>query len=80
MKNSFASLLIFTLLVFLNPVFAELPQELDWDAMIPEDYRPDKIMEQFGDINELDDDDPRTQQIMDELEAAFSAAPVVESL
>jgi len=80
MKCSFASLLMFTLLLFLNPVFAEPPQELNWDSMIPEDYRPDKIMEQFGDINELDDDDPRTQQIMEELEAAFNAAPVVESL
>ena len=55
-------------------------KELEWDAMIPDDYRPDKIMNQFGDISELEDDDPRTQEILEELEKAWSAAPVVEAL
>ncbi|MES9846690.1 MAG: DUF3299 domain-containing protein, partial [Candidatus Sedimenticola sp. 6PFRAG5] len=64
----------------LNAVCAEPAQELDWDRMIPEDFRPDKIMEQFGDINELDDDDPRAKKVLEELEAAWNAAPVVESL
>jgi hypothetical protein len=64
----------------LSSSYAEPAQELEWDAMIPEDYRPDKIMGQFGDINELEDDDPRAQQIMDQLQEAWNAAPVVESL
>lgn len=59
---------------------AEPARELEWDEMIPADYRPDKIMEQFGDINELEDDDPRTQKIIEELEVLWSEAPVVESL
>ncbi|WP_275096353.1 DUF3299 domain-containing protein [Sedimenticola hydrogenitrophicus] len=58
----------------------EPPLELEWDNMIPDDYRPDKIMSQFGDIQELEDDDPRAQQVLKELEAAWSEAPVVESL
>jgi hypothetical protein len=56
------------------------PLELEWDAMIPDDYRPDKIMNQFGDIRDLDDNDPRAQQVLKELEAAWNAAPVVEAL
>ncbi|OOZ36301.1 DUF3299 domain-containing protein [Solemya velesiana gill symbiont] len=80
MKFWFAIPLLFSVVVSLSTVHAEPAQELEWDAMIPEDYRPDKIMEQFGDINELDDNDPRAQTILTELEAAWNAAPVVESL
>lgn len=64
----------------MNPIYAEPVQELDWDTMIPDDYRPDRIMEQFGNLDDYDDDDPRAQKVMEELEAAWSAAPVVESL
>ena len=75
--------LLFTLIYSVIPyeVSAEnKPLELEWDAMIPDDYRPDKIMNQFGDIQELDDSDPRAQQVLKELEAAWNAAPVVEAL
>lgn len=74
---------IILLAFFLFPhsvISAEPVQELEWDTLIPEDFRPDKIMEQFGDIDELDDDDPRTQKILEELEALWNEAPVVESL
>ncbi|MEW8471088.1 MAG: DUF3299 domain-containing protein [Candidatus Thiodiazotropha sp.] len=74
------AVLSFSSLLSLTPLHAEPVQELEWDAMIPEDYRPDKIMAQFGDINALEDDDPRAQKILDELEAAWKEAPVVESL
>ncbi|MCG7965804.1 MAG: DUF3299 domain-containing protein [Candidatus Thiodiazotropha taylori] len=80
MKNWFGILIGTLFLLSLGPIQAETAQELEWDAMIPEDYRPDKIMNQFGDISELDDNDPRAQKIMDELEAAWKVAPVVESL
>ncbi|MCG7894039.1 MAG: hypothetical protein B6D70_14115 [gamma proteobacterium symbiont of Stewartia floridana] len=80
MKNWFGILIGTAFLLSLGPIQAETAQELEWDAMIPEDYRPDKIMNQFGDISELDDNDPRAQKIMDELEAAWKVAPVVESL
>jgi hypothetical protein len=81
MKSYYAvALFLSSLLFILNPVRAEPPLELEWDDMIPEDYRPDKIMNQFGDIDQLDDDDPRAQQVLEALEAAWSAAPVVEAL
>ncbi|MES9874329.1 MAG: DUF3299 domain-containing protein [Candidatus Sedimenticola sp. PURPLELP] len=80
MKFWLAVPLFLSVVLSLNAVCAEPAQELDWDRMIPEDFRPDKIMEQFGDINELDDDDPRAKKVLEELEAAWNAAPVVESL
>ncbi|MCG7978381.1 MAG: DUF3299 domain-containing protein [Candidatus Thiodiazotropha endolucinida] len=80
MKSLNSALLAFSLLVSMDSLHAEPVQELEWDAMIPEDYRPDKIMAQFGDINALDDDDPRAQKILEELEAVWQEAPIVESL
>ncbi|MES9854825.1 MAG: DUF3299 domain-containing protein [Candidatus Thiodiazotropha sp. L084R] len=80
MKIWFAIPLFYAFLVSFGTASAEPAQELEWDAMIPADFRPDKIMNQFGDINELDDNDPRAQQIMDQLTAAWDKAPVVESL
>ncbi len=80
MKLRFITLLLFAITLSLQCAAADPVKELEWDEMIPEDYRPDKIMEQFGDVYEMDDEDPRVQIIMDELEAAFAKAPVVESL
>ena len=79
MKFWFAVLMFFTFFS-LTPVHAEPALELEWDAMIPDDYRPDKIMAKFGDINELDDNDPRAQKMLEQLEEAWKEAPVVESL
>ena len=56
------------------------PQELEWDALIPADYRPDKIMNQYGDISEMDDNDPRAQKILDQLQALWDQAPIVTEL
>ncbi|MCP3667224.1 MAG: DUF3299 domain-containing protein [Gammaproteobacteria bacterium] len=80
MKSIPATILLLLSLLPLNAASTEPAQELEWDAMIPADFRPDKIMGQFGDINELEDDDPRAQKILKELEAAWNEAPVVESL
>jgi hypothetical protein len=80
MKTVFATVLLLLSLLLLGSANAEQAQELEWDALIPADYRPDKIMGQFGDINDLDDNDPRTQKILQELEALWNEAPVVESL
>ena len=80
MKTLSLATLTLLLILPLGAASADEALELEWDDMIPADYRPDKIMQQFGDIDELDDDDPRAQKILDELEAAWNAAPVVESL
>jgi hypothetical protein len=55
-------------------------EEIDWDALIPADYNPAAILNQFGDIDELADDDPRMEKIMAELREAWDKAPVVEAL
>lgn len=54
-------------------------RELEWDALIPDDYRPDKLMEEFA-IEDLSDDDPRAAEFMEKLEALLDEAPVREDL
>jgi hypothetical protein len=80
MKIWFSLILFITVQLPISCVLAEPAKELAWDAMIPDDFRPDKIMSQFGDISALDDNDPRAQKILEQLEAAWKEAPVVESL
>jgi hypothetical protein len=53
--------------------------ELDWEALIPPEWRPDKLMEEYG-VNDLADDDPRALELMDKLQALWKDAPVVPSL
>ena len=54
-------------------------KEIDWDALIPPDWRPETLMGDV-DIENLSDDDPRAQQLLDNLKALWDKAPVVPSL
>ena len=78
----FFNILNFVLLALLSLSLAaaESFEEIDWDQLVPADFQADKILDKYGDFSELADDDPRVQEIMKELEAAFKAAPVVEDL
>lgn len=74
---------IFTLVLLLvsGAVWAAQDfEEIDWDLLIPENFRADAILDKYGDISELTDDDPLVQTMMQELEKAYKSAPVVESL
>ncbi len=53
--------------------------ELEWDDLIPPDWRPDKLLADF-DIEDIDDDDPRAEALMDKLETLWAEAPVVPEL
>ncbi|MCG8316007.1 MAG: DUF3299 domain-containing protein [Pseudomonadales bacterium] len=50
--------------------------ELEWDDLIPADWRLDKLIEDYN-INELDDDDPRAAELMKKIEIFWKEAPVV---
>jgi hypothetical protein len=53
--------------------------ELEWDSLIPADWRPDKLMADY-DAEALSDDDPRAKVLMDKLKALWDQAPVVQEL
>lgn len=52
---------------------------LEWDELIPADYDPMVILEGI-DLDKLEDGDPRAQELLDDLKAAWAEAPPVESL
>lgn len=54
-------------------------KQIDWDALIPEDWQPETLMRDV-DIDNLSDDDPRAQQLLDKLKALWDEAPVVPTL
>ncbi len=53
--------------------------ELEWDALIPPDFLPEKLMERYN-IDDLADDDPRAEALMSEMEEQWRNAPAVEAL
>lgn len=61
-----------------EPKWDEIP-ELNWDALIPSDWQPEKIREQY-DASGLSDEDPRAQALMEKLQAAWREAPVVREV
>jgi len=50
-------------------------KELEWDALIPDDYSPEKLFEEYQPDN-LADDDPRAAELMDKLQKLWDEAPV----
>ena len=50
--------------------------ELDWDALIPSDWRLDKLMDEYNADN-LSDDDPRAKELMEKLKTFWRESPVV---
>ncbi len=54
-------------------------KEIEWDALIPVDWQPETLMADV-DIENLSDDDPRAQQLLDKLRARWDKAPVVATL
>ena len=58
---------------------ADPPVELEWDALVPQDWRPDTLLEEY-DADQLADDDPRAEELMEKLKAMWDAAPVVPEL
>lgn len=54
-------------------------REIAWDALIPQDWRPDTLMDELG-AEDLSDEDPRAQQLLEKLKALWTEAPVVSAL
>lgn len=58
---------------------ADAVRELDWDSLIPADWNPQALMDQY-DAGELSDTDPKAQELLKEIKRLWDEAPVVESL
>lgn len=58
--------------------------ELDWNDLIPPDWRPEKLLEDLSvdgeSLDDIPDEDPRAEAVMNKLMALWKQAPVVEAL
>ncbi len=58
--------------------------ELDWDALIPAEWLPEQLLEGLSEdgvsLDQISDDDPRADAIMDKITALWKKAPVVDAL
>ncbi len=51
--------------------------EIDWDALMPEDYRPEQLLLKYMDqLNALEDDDPKALELYGIMQAELDNAPV----
>ena len=50
-------------------------KEIDWDALIPDDYSPEKLLAEYQPEN-MEDDDPRAAELMEKLRKLWDEAPV----
>lgn len=56
-------------------------QEIEWDALIPEDYHPQAILEKYQEqLESLDDSDPKAMQLYGTIQAELDNAPVNEAM
>jgi uncharacterized protein len=78
--------LIALLLFFSPPILASKapPEELSWDDLVPPEWRPDEgrinaLLEEYQ-FDQMEDDDPRADELRAKLDAILADAPVVEAL
>jgi len=64
-----------------NPTAAATPAaaEIEWDTLIPPDWQPETLFNQY-DAGNLMDDDPRAEELMAKLKQLWAQAPVVPEL
>lgn len=58
---------------------AKSSNEIEWDALIPDEFQPEKLMQEF-DLDQISDDDPRADEFMAKLKDLWDKAPVREDL
>lgn len=85
MKYFKTLLLLFTLSIFCLSVSAadilngEEVEEVEWEQLMPADFTLDDVFD-IDKLAEIDDFDPKAQQILDEMMAAMQSAPTVPEM
>jgi hypothetical protein len=62
-----------------DPSAAGPVQEIDWDALIPAEWQPETLLDDY-DLDEIGDEDPRAVEVMEKLKTLWAEAPVVQAL
>ena len=68
------------LLLIHNVAVAAEPRQLEWNELVPADWEPAGLFEEFAGITDIDDGDPVAEKIMNRIREVWDSAPLVESL
>ncbi len=56
-------------------------QEIIWDDLIPEQYRPEVVMNKYREqLDKLEDDDPKAMELYEQIQSELENAPLNENL
>ncbi len=59
---------------------AAQPQLLEWDDLVPDDWQPQAMFEEFSGVTDIEDEDPLAEKLMLRIREVWDSAPLVESL
>jgi uncharacterized protein len=68
------------LLLVMAPALASPPQVLEWDALVPADWKPQAMFEEFANLTDIDDGDPMAEKLMNRIREVWDSAPLVTTL
>ena len=60
--------------------FAQPAQELEWDDLVPADWQPQSMFEEFAGITDIEDGDPLAEKLMRRIREVWDQAPLVTEL
>ncbi|MDF1628868.1 MAG: DUF3299 domain-containing protein [Alcanivoracaceae bacterium] len=75
-----AILIVWLGLLNASMVAAQTPRELEWDDLVPADWQPQSLFEEFAGITEIEDGDPIAERMMQRIREVWDQAPLVAEL
>jgi uncharacterized protein len=79
-KKSMRLLLSLLMVWLAAPLLASPPTTLEWDDLVPADWKPQAMFEEFADLTDIDDGDPMAEKLMARIREVWDSAPLVTSL
>lgn len=65
---------------FFGAAVAAPPQQLEWDDLVPADWQPQSLFEEFAGVTDIEDDDPLAEKLMQRIREVWDQAPLVTEL
>jgi uncharacterized protein len=72
--------LTFLFSMLANLALAAEPRQLQWDDLVPDDWQPQALFEEFAGLSDIEDDDPLAEKLMNRIREVWDTAPLVDAL
>lgn len=78
-KGWLSVVLIASLTMFgAGAAFAQSPEEIEWDDLVPADWQPQALFEEFAGVTDIEDGDPLAEKLMQRIREVWDQAPLVK--